>query len=267
MRAVSNYFFNPETTTGNLGETNIQTRTDEVNVVILASDNIPETQTLLSKQYIPVPHAIADYVIAQPFTNAIVGMTLFAIFAKYLPVVPTSILEFGRDDLKLGQNTPVVFPLLINVIPLIFAMIEIVVRTCTGSIAKKEDTDVHTPLYKIKPFTRKEAVFGFIFLMGLQVNNGITNAYPGFEGAVTDEVSRDFFSTSVLVFYGQIILAMAAYALMTKAVAPAANALMTKAIVPFFSAISGCCSEVESGCEFLGKLVARSMLPTDLISS
>lgn len=197
------------------------------------------TDLSLGSAVIPEPHASADYTLSQLLTNNMIGPTVFAILSRLLPNVPRALLEFARDDLLLGKNTPILFPLLINLVPLTFAAIEIAIRDFAGVLGQKADNKVHTPFPKIMPFERKEAVFVLGVMTLLQVNNGILIAHPGFEGRVTDEVSKDFFSTSAATLYGQLLFAVTSLFLTTKVIVPAA-----KKVAPVVSAV---CSSVSTG--------------------
>ena len=69
-------------------------------------------------------HAFLDLCLGHIMTNLVMGATLFAVLGVYAVSAQKALLNFFEHDLKLGKNAPIVLPLIMSLVPIIFGSLE-----------------------------------------------------------------------------------------------------------------------------------------------
>lgn len=160
-------------------------------------------------------------------TNYIMGPTVFSFLAKFSPEALEAILGFFKNTLQLGDNAAIYIPIIINVVPVFLGLVKSGIQAKRGTLNNEANDLVHTPFPMVAPVKMTEAVFGNVLMCAAQVINNAMLLYPHFAGEKTSKVVNGLYSDPLFTFYGQLVAARLAYALLFIA-APlvAQNAMM-----------------------------------------
>lgn len=206
------------------------------------------------QQPIPMSHEIRDYMLGHLLVNQLlVGPALFATLNQWDHPIPEKILDFITNSLKMGENTPMIFPVAIILLPLTFAAIEIGIRKAAGKLGHKEDMLVHTPLPFIKTFERTFAFFAILLATALQIFNGFVNmkVQQGQTLTTAEKVVKNFYDTGIAAFYGQLVVAFLVFTAGQKIAIPAAQKVGEIAGA-FVNTMAGCCKKSSEERPLLG---------------
>ena len=186
-------------------------------------------------------HAFLDFCLGHIMTNLVMGATLFAVLGVYAVSAQKALLNFFEHDLKLGKNAPIVLPLIMSLVPIIFGSLEFFVRNCLKKQKDtNEDVSVHTPFPKINPYSRQAATVGILFLFSLQTANGYAAVHPGEMNKVFEEIVKDWHKDPLAMYMGQLLLV----------------ALMGKLVDHVPGIIAAGARKVGAGCRFLADKAA-----------